>query len=118
MGLKCWINGNNYDVVQGVTISEEYNETLDSGNLIISNVPQIDLRPYDDVIIYESIDKDGNLYELDGWETGIIPENLIFYKHLLIDQFTEEILYLATLYGRPIRKSMRQQNQHSPVFGE
>ena len=113
MGVKCWINGKNYDVVQGVTISEEYNETLDSGNLIISNVSQIDLKPYDDVIIYESIDKDGNLYELDGWETGVIPDNLIFYKHLLIDQFTEEILYLGDetgefdKFGNPIVENMK-----------
>ncbi len=53
MRLKCKINGKEYDIVQGATFSEEYNETLDSGSIIIDRVPKItDLRPYDDVFVY------------------------------------------------------------------
>ena len=53
MNLKCTINGKEYNIVQGVTFSKEYNETLDSASIIIDQVPKIDdLKPYDDVFIY------------------------------------------------------------------
>lgn len=55
MQLKCRINGVDYNtnLVQGATFSDEYNETLDSGTIIISNVNKIsDLKPYTDVFIY------------------------------------------------------------------
>ena len=54
MKLKMFRNGVGYDVnlVEGVTVSEEYNETLDSASVIISDVNKIpDLQPYDDIII-------------------------------------------------------------------
>lgn len=56
MNLKCRINGKDYDskVVQGLTFSDDYGETLDSGSIILSHVNYIeDLKPYDDVYIYE-----------------------------------------------------------------
>ena len=54
MKLKCKINNKEYDIVQGATFSEEYNETLDSGSIIIDQVPKInDLKPFDDVYIYD-----------------------------------------------------------------
>lgn len=54
MKLKCEINGKIYDIVQGATFSEEYNETLDSGSIIIDQVPKIEgLKPFDDVFIYD-----------------------------------------------------------------
>lgn len=54
MKLKCQINGVEYDLVQGLVFAEEYNETLDSGTIIIDQIPQIkDLKPYDDVYIYD-----------------------------------------------------------------
>lgn len=55
MQLKCRIKETEYEanLVQGATFSDEYNETLDSGTIIISNVSKIiDLKPYDDVYIY------------------------------------------------------------------
>ena len=55
MKLKCMINNKNYDIVNGATFSEEYNETLDSGSIIITGVErQPELRPFDDVYIYDS----------------------------------------------------------------
>ena len=60
MELKCKINGKEYNITQGVTFSEEYNETLDSGTIIISQVKKIeDIEPYDDVFIYDN--------EFDGY---------------------------------------------------
>ena len=55
MKLKCEINNEEYDIVNGATFSEEYNETLDSGSIILTGVPRLtDLRPFDDVYIYDS----------------------------------------------------------------
>ena len=55
MKLKCMINNKEYDIVNGATFSEEYNETLDSGSIIIDGVEKDnDLRPFDDVFIYNA----------------------------------------------------------------
>lgn len=55
MKLKARILGNDYDIVQGASFSEEYNETLDSGAIIISQVGEITgLKQYDDVFIYDA----------------------------------------------------------------
>lgn len=115
MNLTVRIHDKEYikEVAQGVTFTEEYNETLDSGVVRLSHIRgQIEgLKPYDDVYIYESapegedetkwfdshivlwrrggIAHDGD--EIDG-ETGIrVP----FYRHLLIDNFTEDIINLS-----------------------
>ena len=56
MNLKATINNKEYNLVNGVTFSEEYNETLDSGSIIIVGVPKDnDLRPFDDVFIYNTV---------------------------------------------------------------
>ena len=87
MNLKCKINGKEYNVAQGATFAEEYNETLDSGAIIIPHVKKIrDLMPFDDVFIYDSES------EFNGYGPGVeMPK---FYKHLLVDQFSEEIINL------------------------
>ena len=55
MNLKATINNKEYNLVNGVTFSEEYNETLDSGSIIIVGVQKDnDLRPFDDVFIYNT----------------------------------------------------------------
>lgn len=57
MKLKCRINEKDYDInlVAGATFSEEYNETLDSGSIIIDQIPKIEnLKPYDDVYIWNA----------------------------------------------------------------
>ena len=100
------------EVAQGVTFAEEYNETLDSGSIRICHIGQIDnLRPYDDVYIYESgyvFDdyialwrKGGTLHDGDRDEKGEIynpddptAKRIPFYRHLLVDQFAEEIVNL------------------------
>ena len=75
MKLKCKINGIEYALVEGVTFSDEYNETLDSGSIIISDITQIqDLAPYDRVYI---------------WDT-----TSAFKKYMLVDSYTEEMLNL------------------------
>lgn len=101
MNLTVRIQNTEYtgNMVQGITFSEEYNEQLDSGSIRLAHVAQIkDLKPYTDVYIYESgyafddyiakWQSGGNLH--DGNEEGI-P----FYRHLLVDQFTEEIVNLS-----------------------
>lgn len=93
MDLRATINGVQYDVLQGATFAKEYNETLDSGSIIMSGVEKIkNLTPYDDVYIYSFTDK---TYKFKGYpfdETNPKPK---FYKHLLVDQFTEDVLRLG-----------------------
>lgn len=93
MDLRTTINGVQYDILQGATFAEEFNETLDSGSIIISGVEKIKgLKPYDDVYIYSFNNKN---YKFKGYpfdEDNIQPK---FYKHLLVDQFTEEVLRLG-----------------------
>ncbi len=63
MKLKCRIKNKIYDFVQGNDFADEFNETLDSGSIIISNVNKIkDLDIYDDVYIYNA-DEDFNGYK-------------------------------------------------------
>ena len=61
MKLKCRIHEKEYPIVVGATFAEEYNETLDSGSIIIDQIPKIkNLKPYDDVYIWnDSEDFDG-----------------------------------------------------------
>ena len=55
MKLVANIDGKEYKVVQGATFSEDYNETLDSANIILSDEYRLsDLKPYDDVLIYST----------------------------------------------------------------
>lgn len=87
MDLKCKINGIERSIVQGHTFAEELNETLDSGSIIISGVSQInDIYPYDDVFVYSG--------EFNGYPFSDENPKPSFYKHLLVDQFTEEIINL------------------------
>lgn len=129
MKLKCRINGKDYDLVQGVTFNEEYNETLDSGTIKISHVPCMEIKPYDDVIIWQSDDdlifdgfNDNSIFfkklisleeELENLTYIYNEENLnfereilkdgkkeietIFYKHLLVSNFTEKMINLKDL---------------------
>ena len=86
MNLICKINGKVYDknIAQGLTISEEYNETLDSGAIILTHVNQIvDLKPYDDVWIYDGP---------DDYITA--KKNGKFHRHFLVDNYSEKILNL------------------------
>lgn len=77
MELYCIINGERYEIVSGSTFSEEYNETLDSGVIIIDQVSRIDnLEPYDDVYIYDDVEE---------------GQQHTFYKHLLVDSFQEQL---------------------------
>ena len=72
MNLKCRINSVDYNLVQGVTFSEEYNETLDSGSTIITHVGRIEnLNPYDDIYIWNSDE------EFDGFsQSRSIEKNI------------------------------------------
>lgn len=97
MNLKVRIHDKEYEIAQGATFSEEYNETLDSGAIRIPHViGQIDnLRPYDDVYIYDSeYNFDEHIAE---WRQGREYSDNPFYRHLLINQYTEEVVNLDTI---------------------
>lgn len=71
MKLKANINGVDYELTQGLTLKEEYNETLDSGSIIIPQVKEIDLKPFTSVFIH-SIDKEYRGYANKGEKAPII----------------------------------------------
>ena len=55
MELKCKINNQVFDCVIGNTITDNYNETLDSGTIILDHIKgKLELKPFDDVYIYNS----------------------------------------------------------------
>lgn len=107
MNLTVRIHDKEYknEVAQGVTFSEEYNETLDSGTVRLTHViGQItDLKPYDDVYIYESDSKNDPQYfekHIADWKIGGKLHDgdepgIPFYRHLLVDKFTEDIINLS-----------------------
>lgn len=116
MNLTVRINDIEYkaNCVQGVTFAEEYNETLDSGTIRLTHIPKIKkLRPYDDVYIYStqyiadtaSDSIWGQHSKGDEVNFNAVVGSLrlqrelvdapIFYRHLLVDQFTENIINLS-----------------------
>ena len=98
MNLNVKINGIEYKnkLSQGCTISEEYNETLDSGSIILSQIKGkiLDLMPYDDVYIYS------------GKFDGFFNDNLYCYnKTISASSFEisdEDLSYRETFY-LPVR---------------
>jgi hypothetical protein len=115
MNLKCRINGVDYEnVSQGETFADEFNETLDSGSLIISHQHFLeDLKPYDDVYVwdakYEFIGYNNDelymkkneenivfKYNWENWEfeNENDSNDKIFFKHLLVDTFSETMINL------------------------
>ena len=50
--MKCYIKGNEYQIAEGAVFTECYNETLDSGTIILPQLhSKIDIEPYDIVVI-------------------------------------------------------------------
>lgn len=109
MKLKCMINNQLHKIVQGTPFAEEFNETLDSGSIIISHTEFLQLKPYDDVFIWDADYTFDGFYDdkilLSGKEYTFNEETrkfekdgvAVFYKHLLINNFTETMLNLKDL---------------------
>lgn len=77
--LRARIHGVEYPIVQGLTLSEEYNEQLDSGSLILSHVEKIEnLKPYDDVYIYNGEFNGFNNYEKDTYNLSFTTDKNIY----------------------------------------
>lgn len=64
--LKCYVEGRNlvngveqqYDVVEGAVFTENYNETLDSGTIILPHLSaEIEIEPYDIVVVFSTNNK-------------------------------------------------------------
>ena len=104
MDLKCRIKNVDYNfkLVQGVPISEEYSEVLDSASIIISDVERnIDLLPYDDVYLYEgefngftnklhfypkvTYDEELITLELPLELLDTLKQNVLIYQNIKID---------------------------------
>ena len=78
MGYKIEIRNTTYDLKDGFTIKEEFNETLDSGTVQFATYgEEIDKEPFDDAIIFHS------------------ESNIITNKHLEVDSITDDIYSFA-----------------------
>lgn len=132
MNLKCRINNVDYEnVSQGESFSDEFNETLDSGTLIISHQSFLEnLKPYDDVYIWDSeyefigFDKDKLymkkentdyifVYNWENWEfeNKDNRDQKIFFKHLLVDNFSETMINI-----RDIEKQNKGVGDYAPIY--
>ena len=76
MNFYAAINGKNYDIAVGFTLSDKKNEYLDSGNIILNHVEEFDIEPFNDVIIYDKDDAS-------------------FKKHFLVDKYEKSRLALT-----------------------
>lgn len=113
MNFYVYINGRTHRLVQGFTINEEYNETLDSATIIVSDSPQLDINPYDDVFIFSEYcgTYDSNLgkivpnynkkFKFKGYPINSILYNQYekpcFYRHFLVYKFVEKIIVLGDI---------------------
>lgn len=109
MNYYAYIKGTTHNLVQGITISEQYNETLDSASIVISDSPQLEIYPYDDVFLYGEycgIYEEGKIvpnynkkFEFKGYPVNNdlynSDEMPCFYKHFLVYKFTEQIIILG-----------------------
>ena len=106
MKLKCRIHEKDYDVVVGATFSEEYNETLDSGTIILDHIPKIkNLKPYDDVYIWNSDEEFNGYYNIgDKLDLSLFDDANITSTLSLT---TVESPTTTTVYGKVIKMRKR-----------
>lgn len=99
MKLKCMINGKEYEIAQGNTFVDEYNETLDSANIIIPQTEKIEtLNAYDDVYIYSTEKefkgfKNQELISFNFYNKtieGTLKSSNVYVNKKLIDFFENE----------------------------
>lgn len=121
MELKCRINGQDFENISaGEAFSDEFNETLDSGTIVISHQEFLaDLKPFDDVYIWDAdydfigFDKEklfmkkGEtsytfIYNHQNWEfeNQNNSNERVFYKHLLVENFSETMINLRDIKNK------------------
>lgn len=95
--MDCWahIDGKDYPIAYGWTLTEEFSETLDSATISLPHVVgNISLKPYDDVIIHDFGEGQlppreyGKAYEEEFKKQGH------FYRHMLCYSFTKERVFI------------------------
>lgn len=92
MKLKCRIHEKDYDIVAGATFADEYNETLDSGSIIIDQISKMKkLKPYDDVFIWDA-NQEFNGYVNVGDKVALSNfANIVHNEHTIIASGEEAI---------------------------
>ena len=103
---KVWINNKLVsNVVSGYVLSDELNETLDSGIIKVQNSPKIKMKPYDDVLI--EIDSGAARISFTNeqyFEDGVVLETEIKqtgadYEIVFTDRYTSYTLFRDLGYG-------------------
>lgn len=98
--MECWarINGKDYPIALGFTITEEFSESLDSASIRLPHVMgAITMKPYDDVIIHD--------YGPEGLPprplgSVFVPDDGHFYRHMLVHSYTRERVSLQKIEGK------------------
>ena len=89
--MKCLIKGIEYDVVEGATFCDEYNEKLSSGSIILSHIPKTEFAPYDDVYIYnDDFIFPGIHTTRIKYEYLITSEETITYSNLVVGDLASD----------------------------
>ena len=96
--MDCWarINGKDYPIATGWTLSEEFSETLDSASVNLPHVlGKIELKPYDDVLLHDYDPNSDDALPNRPYGQVFVPQDGHFYRHMLVGSFTEELLSLV-----------------------
>lgn len=92
MELKCKINNQVFDCVIGNTITDNYNETLDSGTIILDHIKgKLDLKPFDDVYIYNS-DED-----FEGFNAPFELQDAVYKAENREEEFAGRPVYITSI---------------------
>ena len=117
--MECWahINGKDYPIANGWTLSEEFSETLDSASIVLPHViGSLSLKPYDDIIVHDY--GEGQLpprkYGVDF--SKIAKADGHFYRHMLCYNFNKEKVTIDPFYSNG--KKIRAYNYNIELMSE
>lgn len=105
MDFYAHINGKDYPIEYGWTLTEELSETLDTAMVNLPHVVgSIEIKPYDDIIIHSYAPNDDGTSNLPPRPLGKIfkAESGQFYRHMLIYSYTRDKVVLDGVNGKNV----------------
>lgn len=105
MDFYAHINGKDYPIEYGWTLTEELSETLDTAMVNLPHVVgSIEIKPYDDIIIHSYAPNDDGTSNLPPRPLGKIfkAEGGNFYRHMLIYSYTRDKVVLDGVNGKNV----------------
>lgn len=105
MDFYAHINGKDYPIEYGWTLTEELSETLDTAMVNLPHVVgSIEIKPYDDIVIHSYAPNDDGTSNLPPRPLGKIfkAEEGNFYRHMLIYSYTRDKVVLDGVNGKNV----------------